>query len=58
MAHRSGENHQRATLSDIDVAQIRELREVYRLTYKVIAEKFEANRHTVASICNYRSRYK
>ena len=52
MAHRSGENHQRATLSDIDVAQIRELREVYRLTYKVIADKFEANRHTVASICN------
>jgi len=52
-----GEKHHRARLSDKEVELMRELREKYKLTYKVLGEKFETNKHTVASICNYRSRY-
>lgn len=36
---------------------MRELREAHGLTIREIADKFEANYNTVASILQYRSRY-
>ena len=53
----AGERHHRARLSDEDVRLMRELREAHGLTIREIADKFEANYNTVASILQYRSRY-
>lgn len=45
-----------AKLSNHDVEMIRELREVHQLSYRVIAEKFEASLSTIKNICWYRRR--
>lgn len=50
-----GEDHHKANLSNHEVDLIRELFED-GMTYKVIAEKFEVSRSTIAMICRYERR--
>lgn len=53
---RIGEGHPAAKLSDADVELIRDLREIYRLSYRIIAEKFEVSASSIAKICRYERR--
>lgn len=53
---RIGESHPAAKLSDADVELIRELRDSYRLSYRIIAEKFEVSVSSIAKICRYERR--
>lgn len=52
---RLGEDHQHAKLTNHDVDLIRDLHE-QGMTYRVIAEKFECSKSTIAGICQYRRR--
>ena len=54
---RVGETHHRSRLTDHDVDLIRELREEHKLTYEVLAEKFECSKSTIRDICRYRRRW-
>lgn len=51
-----GEKHWRATLTDQDVENIRQLYEEHGLSLRKIAEKFDIGRSTVWSIVTYRRR--
>lgn len=51
-----GEKHQNAVLSDVQVAQLRELREHRGLTYEELAAKFNISKSGVASIVKGRRR--
>lgn len=53
---RVGETHHRAKLTDHDIDLIRELHEE-GLSYKVIAEKFQVGKSTVADIVKCRRRW-
>lgn len=53
--HRLGETHPRAKLSDHEVELIRELAEG-GMSQRLIAEKFEISRGTVADIVSFRRR--
>ena len=54
---RMGEDHQRAKLADHDVELMRELREMYGMTYRELGEKFDCSLWTARDIVNYASRY-
>lgn len=54
--HRIGETHHHAKLTDIEVDQIRDMRESYGYTIDRIAELMLCHRQTIASICSYRRR--
>ena len=56
--HRVGEHHQRAKLTDAQVAEIRSLHMPYVLGrgYKALATKFGAAESTIRDICTYRTR--
>jgi len=54
--YRVGEYHHRSKLSDRDVFFVIELREVYRVPIKEIAEKFECSKELIYKICNYQRR--
>lgn len=49
--YRVGEDHPRAKLTNHDVELILELRENYKLSYGVIAHKFDVAKDTVVKIC-------
>lgn len=53
---RVGEDHQRAVLSDRDVALMRDLHENHGWGYKRLSAKFECGRTTVRKICKYQMR--
>lgn len=55
MSWPTGQNHHKTKLSDNDVELIRQLREE-GLSYREIAEKFEASVWTVRDIADYRTR--
>lgn len=52
---RIGEDHPNAKLTDGEVEMIRQLHEE-GVSYKVLAEKFEISKGTVAKICRYERR--
>lgn len=54
--YRVGEDHQRAVLTDAEVALVRELRELDGWTYELLAEKFGVSKSAIADICTYRRR--
>jgi len=56
MAHRSGEKHPKATLTDHEVELMRTLHEHHKLGYKTLAKKFDVSVATVQHICRYRRR--
>jgi len=49
---RVGQYHPRATLTDHEVEQIRQLNE-QGMSYRIIAEKFETSKSTIQSICTF-----
>jgi hypothetical protein len=51
-----GEDHHRAKLTNHDVDLILELREVHKLSYGVIAQKFEVGKAAIQKICNGQTR--
>lgn len=52
---RVGEHHQRARLTDRDIALIRALHEE-GMTYAQLAEKFDVNKYHIGKICRYEQR--
>lgn len=56
--HRVGEDHQRATLSDEQVREMRRLhtRPTERLGYRALAQRFGCGQSTARDICTYRTR--
>lgn len=53
---RVGEDHQRATLTDHEVEQMRRLHEDDKIGYRRLAAMFEVDKSTVRRICNYEIR--
>ncbi len=53
---RVGEDHPKAQLTDAEVECVRQLREVEGMSYRVLAEKFEQHKGTIAKICRYERR--
>lgn len=54
--YRVGESHPRAALTDAEVELIRRLHEREKMSYPIIAEKFEISVHTAGRICRYQRR--
>lgn len=53
---RIGEDHPNAKLTDAEVERIRSLHEAERMSYKLLAEKFEISKGAIAKICRYERR--
>lgn len=53
---RIGETHHRARLTDQEVDQIRDLREIEKWSLDRLAVKFNCPKATIQSICEYRRR--
>lgn len=53
---RTGQDHPNAVLTDGEVEQLRQCREVLGMTYAQISEKMEVPKSTVAKICQYNRR--
>lgn len=54
--YRIGESHHNSKLTDHDIDLIFELHETYRLSYAVIAVKFEVSKACIQGILTYRRR--
>jgi DNA invertase Pin-like site-specific DNA recombinase len=52
---RVGEDHQHARLTDAECELIRQMHEA-GMSYKLLADKFEVGKSTIADICKYRRR--
>ncbi|KAI3598730.1 Phage protein [Cupriavidus necator H850] len=52
---RIGQDHQHAILTNAEVERVRSLRDE-GLSYKVLAEKFEVSKSTIAMICRFERR--
>ena len=54
--HRMGEHHQRAKLTDAQVAEIRAKYRPYRRGYRQLAREYGCGESTIRDICQYRTR--